>query len=240
MHRDARSTPAGTRPRERSAPGPSRRRRVARRPPRGGHRAGDGAAHLRRPDPGGRARGRRMTDADGRRYLDAYNNVPWSVTVTHGSRGRSLGRPAPQHEHALPARRGDRARRAADRDPPGRSRHRDVRQLRLRGERRRMAPCDDFTGNRGALCTAFAYHGSPRRPPRCRRSPGRRAAARPCRDVGTARPYRGRTSTRTPSPTLVALAARGHAPAATILDGVLTSDGISDLDPARADGRPHA
>ena len=81
-----------------------------------------------------------LIDADGRRYLDAYNNVPGRrPRASAGRRGdRPPGAPS-QHEHALPARDGARGRRAADRVDGRRARHGHVRQLRLRGERRRVA-----------------------------------------------------------------------------------------------------
>ena len=81
-----------------------------------------------------------MTDADGRRYLDMYNNV---VCVGHAHPARHLGGgPAvagAQHQPALPARLGHRACRAAGRDLPGRPGHGAVRELGLGGQRPRLA-----------------------------------------------------------------------------------------------------
>ena len=91
------------------------------------------------------------------------------------------------------------------------------------------------TGRGGGLCTAFAYHGITEATAAL--SPegwldGARPAAR--RDLGAAGrlPRRGIST-----PAAFARRARAarrarHAPAAAILDGLITSDGIADLDPA--------
>ena len=108
-----------------------------------------------------RAEGVWITDTAGRRYLDAYNNVP---CVGH-AHPRVVARDRPpepphQHAHALPAPERDRARRAADGDLPAGARHRAARQLRARrptisrGGWRPRSPAA-----RGGMCTAFAYHG---------------------------------------------------------------------------------
>ena len=188
------STSAGTRSRGGSA------RTVgavpARRPgraARGGARTGARAAVLRRADPRRRARsGVWMTAADGRRYLDAYNNVP-CVGHGHPRVAEAIARQAPpaQHEPALPARGRHRARRAAHRDDAGRlgPRHGAVRQLRLRGERPRLAAGDDVHRQRrravhGRSPTTAITDAIAALSPETWQA---RPAARPRRDVGTTR-----------------------------------------------------
>ena len=108
-----------------------------------------------------RAAGVWITDTAGRRYLDAYNNVP-CVGHAHPRVTAAIARQsAPhQHAHALPAPERDRAGRAADGDLPAGARHRAVRQLGLGGQRPRLADGDRSSpAARGGLCTAFAYHG---------------------------------------------------------------------------------
>ena len=90
-----------------------------------------------------------------------------------------------------------------------------------------------FTGNTGGLCTAFAYHGisdaiaplSPETwPPGGHDHVETWAPPDPYREVPADAGAFGAAIER--------LAARGHAPAVAILDGVLTSDGFLDLPPA--------
>jgi 4-aminobutyrate aminotransferase-like enzyme len=89
------------------------------------------------------------------------------------------------------------------------------------------------TGHRGALCTAFAYHGITEATAAL--SPESWQAVRPPEHVETWEPpdtVRGTNLSVDPfEAALARLSARGLAPAATILDGVLTSDGF--LDPGR-------
>jgi 4-aminobutyrate aminotransferase-like enzyme len=91
-----------------------------------------------------------------------------------------------------------------------------------------------FTGNRGALCTDFAYHGVTEATAAL--SPESWHASRRPDHVETWAPpdsYRGTDLDEAAfAGALDRLAARGLAPAAVILDGVLTSDGF--LDPGAA------
>jgi 4-aminobutyrate aminotransferase-like enzyme len=90
-----------------------------------------------------------------------------------------------------------------------------------------------FTGNTGGLCTSFAYHGiSAAIAPL---SPETWPGGRTPDHIETWAPpddYRGaHLDPRTFADALSRLAGRGHRPALTVLDGVLTSDGLLDLDP---------
>ena len=80
------------------------------------------------------------------------------------------------------------------------------------------------TGNRGGLCTAHAYHGITE------------AIAALSPEGWFGAPGPDHVETWEPrsalAPAIERLRRRGHAPAATILDGVVTSDGIFDLEPA--------
>ena len=95
-----------------------------------------------------------------------------------------------------------------------------------------------FTGHRGALCSAFAYHGVSEATAAL--SPESWQATRRPEHVETWEapriPFAGRISMASRSPTPIArLATRGHVPAAAILDSVLTSDGY--IDPRAGPGR---
>ena len=113
------------------------------------------ALTVRRADPR-RERERRVDDG-GRRASVPRRVQQRPVRRARPSAGRRGDRPAGstgQHQHALPARDGDRARRAARGDDAtrGRPRHRHVRELGIRGERRRVAAGDDrHRERRGAL-----------------------------------------------------------------------------------------
>jgi 4-aminobutyrate aminotransferase-like enzyme len=80
------------------------------------------------------------------------------------------------------------------------------------------------TGNRGGLCTAHAYHGITE------------AIAALSPEGWFGAPGPDHVETWEPrsalAPAIERLGERGYAPAATILDGVVTSDGIFDLEPA--------
>jgi 4-aminobutyrate aminotransferase-like enzyme len=176
-----------------------------------------------------------MVDTDGRRYLDAYNNV---VSLGH-AHPRVTGATARQwrllntnmrylHRSAI-----ELAERLVATCPPGLdtvlfvNSGSEANDVAWRIARR-------HTGNRGALCTDFAYHGitdatadlSPEVLPDGGLAP----------HVETWRPtdtYRGlHTDAAEFAAALERLAANGLAPAAAILDGVLQSDGVHDLDPA--------
>jgi 4-aminobutyrate aminotransferase-like enzyme len=85
-----------------------------------------------------------------------------------------------------------------------------------------------YTGNAGALCTAFAYHGVTEASAAL--SPESWQAGRPPTHVATWAPMDSAAF----DGALNALAARGLGPAATILDGMLTSDGFLEPGPALA------
>jgi 4-aminobutyrate aminotransferase-like enzyme len=176
-----------------------------------------------------------LIDAEGRRYLDAYNNVP-VVGHEHPRVVEAIVRQARRlntnmryvHETALEV-----AERLIATTEDGL----DVVMYVNSGSEAndlawRMARA--VTGGSGGICTAFAYHGISEAI----------WALSPEDWSGRAQPENVRTWTPPLSNGGVAAApaefARaieelkhaGHAPAVAILDGVLTSDGIIDLDPA--------
>jgi 4-aminobutyrate aminotransferase-like enzyme/Ser/Thr protein kinase RdoA (MazF antagonist) len=174
-----------------------------------------------------------MVGTDGRRYLDAYNNV---VSLGH-AHPRVTGATARQwrvlntnmrylHRSAV-----ELAERLVGTCPPGLdtvlfvnsgSEANDVAWRISRGH----------TGNRGGLCTDYAYHGIT--DATADLSPEVLTVL--ADHVETWQPtdtYRGRHITTDGfAAALGRLEAKGIAPAAAILDGVLQSDGVHDLDPA--------
>ena len=133
-----------------------------------------------------------MTAADGRRYLDAYNNVPCRrARPPAGGRGdRPAGAPA-QHQHALPARDGHRARRAAHRDDAARPGLDTVMFVNSGSEANDLAWRLATTphGQRRRRCAPTSRTtASPRPPPPCRPSRGRP-------DAGPTMSRRGRRPT---------------------------------------------
>ena len=194
------------------------------RAPGGGAWPGDHASTYARPVHVIRGQGVWLFEADGRRVLDAYNNVP-VVGHCHPRVTEAVVRQtrAAQHPLALPVRAADRAGRAPDRDHAARTRsgHGHAGELGQRGERPRLADRAAATGSGGGMVTDFAYHGvtdaiadfSPEEWPDGLQARARRDARPPrCarRDVGGCE-----------------LARSGHGLAATFLDGGFTSDGIS-------------
>jgi 4-aminobutyrate aminotransferase-like enzyme/Ser/Thr protein kinase RdoA (MazF antagonist) len=180
------------------------------------------------------ARGVWLTDAAGRRYLDAYNNVP---CVGHGH-PRVVEATARQarllntnmrylHDAAI-----ELAERLVATCPDGLD---TVLFVNSGSEANDLAwrMATTFTGNAGGLCTARAYHGVSEASAAL--SPESWLSGRAPSHVETWSPpdtYRGTSS----DPSVFAdalgrLRDRGLAPAATILDGVLTSDGFHDPDP---------
>jgi 4-aminobutyrate aminotransferase-like enzyme/Ser/Thr protein kinase RdoA (MazF antagonist) len=175
-----------------------------------------------------------MTDAAGRRYLDMYNNV---VCVGH-AHPRVTSAVARQwrvlntnlrylHPSAI-----ELAERLAATCPDGLD---TVLFVNSGSEANDVAwrLARHHTGNSGGLCTEFAYHGvtaatadlSPEVLPGALTPPHVETWAPP--DT-----FRGlRSGTDGFAAALGRLAARGVAPAAAILDGVLQSDGVYDLDP---------
>ena len=178
-----------------------------------------------------------MVDTDGRRYLDAYNNV---VCLGH-SHPRVTGAVARQwrvlntnmrYLHHAAIELGERLVATC---PEGLD---TVLFVNSGSEANDLAwrLARMHTGNRGGLCTDFAYHGIT--------EAGADLSPEVLPDgllpdhVATWLPpdtYRGMNlGTEGFAVAIDRLAAKGFAPAATILDGVLTSDGVYDLDPAYA------
>ena len=177
-----------------------------------------------------------MTANDGRRYLDAYNNVP-CVGHGHPRVAEAIARQGRQlntnmrylHETAI-----DLAERLLATMPPEAGLD-TVMFVNSGSEANDLAwrLATSVTGNRGALCTDIAYHGVTEAT----------AALSPESWNDGQRP--SHVETWTPpdrlrgtdldgsafSAALARLADRGMAPAAAILDGVLTSDGY--IDPGR-------
>ena len=180
------------------------------------------------------ARGVWLTDTAGRHYLDAYNNVPCvghnhpRVTEATARQARLLNTNMRYlHDAAI-----ELAERLVATCPDGLD---TVLFVNSGSEANDLAwrMATTFTGNAGGLCTARAYHGiSDAMAPL---SPESWYAGRPPTHVETWAPpdsYRG--TNVDPSAFAAAIErmrSRGIAPAATILDGLLTSDGIYDLDP---------
>jgi 4-aminobutyrate aminotransferase-like enzyme len=174
-----------------------------------------------------------MVDTDGRRYLDAYNNVVSvghahpRVTSATARQWRKLNTNMRYLHHSAV----ELAERLVATCPPGLD---TVLFVNSGSEANDVAwrIARHHTGNRGGLCTDFAYHGitdatadlSPE------------VLTDLADHVETWVPtdtYRGRhTGTDGFVQALARLTDRGVAPAATILDGVLQSDGVYDLDPA--------
>ena len=175
-----------------------------------------------------------MIDADGRRYLDAYNNVP-CVGHGHPRVTEAVARQARRlntnlrylHESAI-----ELAERLIATCPPG-ARHGVLRQFGLRGERPRVAPRDDRDRRRGGLCTDFAYHGIPDAIAALRRRRGRAAGRRPMSRRGChPTPTAGmELDGRAFQAAIDDLVARGTPPAAAILDGVLPATAIPTSEP---------
>jgi 4-aminobutyrate aminotransferase-like enzyme/Ser/Thr protein kinase RdoA (MazF antagonist) len=172
-----------------------------------------------------------LFDADGRRYLDAYNNVP---VVGHGHPRvtEAIVRQARRlntnlrylHETALEVAE----RLIASTEPELDT----VLFVNSGSEANDLAwrIARAASGGSGGICTAYAYHGI-----------SEAITALSPEEWGS-RP--GPAHVRTWDPTggsaasfasaLDSLAGAGHPPAAAILDAVLTSDGILDLSPALA------
>ena len=176
-----------------------------------------------------------MTDADGRRYLDMYNNV---VCVGH-AHPRVTSAVARQWRvlntklRCLHASAIELAERLAATCPGGLD---TVLFVNSGSEANDLAwrLARHHTGNTGGLCTEFAYHGVTAATADL--SPEVLPGAVPPPHVQTWTPpdiYRGlHAGTDSFAAALGRLAARGIAPAAAILDGVLQSDGVYDLDAA--------
>jgi 4-aminobutyrate aminotransferase-like enzyme/Ser/Thr protein kinase RdoA (MazF antagonist) len=176
-----------------------------------------------------------ITDTSGRAYLDAYNNVPCvghghpRVTAAIARQTRRIN----THMRYLHPAAIELAERLVALCPP----ELDTVLLVNSGSEAndlawRMATA--VTGRQGGLCTAFAYHGITEATAAL--SPeGWLDGARPAHVETWEPPDRYRARHRDGSAFSAALdrlSARGIAPAAAILDGLITSDGIADLDAA--------
>ncbi len=174
-----------------------------------------------------------ITDAAGRRYLDAYNNVPCvghahprvCAAIAHQSRRVNT------HARYLHPTAIELAERLIATCPP----ELDTVILVNSGSEAndlawRMASV--VTGRRGGLCTAFAYHGIT--DATAALSPEGWLSGPAPDHIETWEapdPYRGRhLDTSAFVAAVRRLGDRGLAPCAAILDGLVTSDGIADLD----------
>jgi 4-aminobutyrate aminotransferase-like enzyme/Ser/Thr protein kinase RdoA (MazF antagonist) len=176
-----------------------------------------------------------ITTVDGEQLLDAYNNVP-CVGHSHPRIATAIGRQARVlntnmrylHESTV-----ELAERLVVLCPPGLD---SVLFVNSGSEANDLAwrLATNITGNTGALCTSFAYHGiSDAIAPL---SPEVIPSGNLPSHIETWHPtdtYRDlhRDGTQFDE-ALKRLQANGHRPAITILDGVLQSDGIYDLEPA--------
>ena len=181
------------------------------------------------------AHGVRLTDVDGRVYLDAYNNVP-CVGHGHPRVTEAIARQARVLNTNMRYLHGaaiELAERLAASCPDGLD---TVLFVNSGSEANDLAwrLATTFTGQRGALCTAYAYHGVTEATAAL--SPESWRGGRRPDHVETWEPpdpYRGRHLDGAPfAAALARLAGRGIGPAAAILDGVLTSDGYPEPEPA--------
>jgi 4-aminobutyrate aminotransferase-like enzyme len=182
-----------------------------------------------------RAEGVWITDTAGRRHLDVYNNVPCvghghpRVTAAISRQGRRIN----THMRYLHPAAIELAERLVALCPP----ELDTVLLVNSGSEAndlawRMATA--VTGRRGGLCTAYAYHGITEATAAL--SPESWFDSPPPPHVERWEPpdpYRGEHLDGAGFAAAVRrLRARGMAPAAAILDGLVMSDRIDDLDPA--------
>ena len=183
-----------------------------------------------------RADGVWITASDGRRYLDAYNNVP-CVGHSHPRVAEAIarqGRLITTNMRYLHPAAIELAERLVATMPAG-SGLDTVMFVNSGSEANDVAwrLATAFTGRRGALCTAFAYHGVTEATAAL--SPESWQASRRPDHVETWEPPDRYRCTHLEvsefDEALERLSARGVPPAAVILDGVLTSDGF--LDPGR-------
>ena len=181
------------------------------------------------------ARGVWMEDVDGRRYLDAYNNVP-CVGHAHPRVTEAIARQSRlvnTHLRYLHPLAIELAERLIATCPPGLD---TVLYVNSGTEANDLAwrIATHVTGNTGALCTRFAYHGISEAIAAV--SPEGHPAGQTPTHVERWRPadaFRGRHLDSAEFAAAVdRLNARGLAPAATFLDGVLQSDGVQVLEPA--------
>ncbi len=183
-----------------------------------------------------RAEGVWIFEPDGRRYLDAYNNVP-CVGHAHPRVTEAIARQSRRintHLRYLHPLAIELAERLVESCPPGLD---TVLFVNSGTEANDLAwrLARHNTGRRGALCTAFAYHGiSEAIAPMSPETLGETGYAR---DLSAhverwAPPDAYRAAHLDPadfSAALERLVARDCPPAAVILDGVLQSDGVRVL-----------
>ena len=180
------------------------------------------------------ARGVWMTDTDGRTYLDAYNNVP-SVGHSHPRVAEAIARQSRSlntNMRYLHAAAIELAERLVATCPPALDTVLFVNSGSEANDAAwRMAVA--ATGHDGGLCTAMAYHGITHAvsalSPELTTGPGVPEHVETWEPPDTYRGLHGDPSVFAAA--LERLAARGHGPAAAIMDGVLTSDGFFDPDP---------
>ncbi|MGD9958909.1 aminotransferase class III-fold pyridoxal phosphate-dependent enzyme [Nocardioides sp.] len=179
-----------------------------------------------------RASGVWMYDADGTRYLDAYNNVP-CVGHAHPRVTEAIARQARTVNTHLRYLHGDAielAERLIASCPPGLD---TVLFVNSGSEANDLAwrLATHVTGRRGALCTHFAYHGISEAIAAL--SPETLYAGQVSEHVERWRPadaYRGlHLDAGEFSAALARLEAKSLPPAAVILDGVMQSDGVLTL-----------
>jgi 4-aminobutyrate aminotransferase-like enzyme len=182
-----------------------------------------------------------MYDADGQRFLDAYNNVP-SVGHAHPRVTEAIARQARlvnTHMRYLHPSAIELAERLIEMSPPELD---TVLYVNSGTEANDLAwrIARHVTGRRGALCTHFAYHGiseaiAPLSPETLGLGGGATTAyaAEISHHVERWRPpdaYRGHHLDSTEfEAALARLEAKGLPPAAVILDGVMQSDGVQVL-----------
>lgn len=182
-----------------------------------------------------RAEGAWMYDAQGRAYLDMYNNVP-AIGHAHPRVTEAIARQARvlnTNLRYLHASAVELAERLTASCPPSLD---TVFFVNSGSEANDLAwrLATTFTGNTGGLCTTRAYHGishaiAPMSPETL---PDALIPAHIERWAPTDT-YRGlHTDASSFVAAIERLATRGVAPAMTILDGVLQSDGVYDLEPA--------
>jgi 4-aminobutyrate aminotransferase-like enzyme/Ser/Thr protein kinase RdoA (MazF antagonist) len=174
-----------------------------------------------------------ITDANGRRYLDAYNNVP-CVGHGHPRVSAAIARQSRRintHMRYLHPAAIELAERLVALCPPELD---SVLLVNSGSEANDLAwrIATAVTGRRGGLCTAFAYHGITEATAAL--SPESWGQGPPPEHVETWEPpdtYRGaHLDPAEFSAAVTRLGARGLSPAAAILDGLITSDRIADLD----------
>jgi 4-aminobutyrate aminotransferase-like enzyme len=174
------------------------------------------------------AQGVWITDTSGRRYLDAYNNVP-CVGHAHPRVAGALARQSRQintHTRYLHPTAIELAERLTATCPPELD---TVLLVNSGSEANDLAwrIATAVTGRGGGLCTAYAYHGITEATSAL--SPEGWLDGRGPEHVATWEP---REDAAALAAAIARLKERGFAPAAAILDGLITSDGIADLDPA--------